>query len=134
MEMKRWNNISEIRKYFSFEPGEQLEKIRSELKNKLKQFHLDTTNGEYKNTEQQENYETANSALEFVDEILSSNLPAGTQALVEVIHDQNTVLQELISKTQEESALVLKKQNFLTQEEKVSKSPFGKELSRISPL
>jgi len=60
--------------------------------------------------------------LEFVDEILSSNLPAGTQALVEVIHDQNTVLQELISKTQEESALVLKKQNFLTQEEKVSKA------------
>ena len=74
-----------------------------ELKNKLKQFHLDTTNGEYKNTEQQENYETANSALEFVDEILPSNLPAGTQALVEVIHDQNTVLQELISRVQTHS-------------------------------
>lgn len=110
--MKKWKNISEIRKHFSFEPGDQLEKTRLELKKKLKEFHPDTTNGKFKDSEQQEKYETANSALEFVDKKLSSNLPAGTQALVEVFHDQNTVLQELLSKTQEESALALRQQIF----------------------
>lgn len=72
---KKFSSIEEIKSYFGID-NDTVEDIRKELRKRIKEFHPDTTNGDFKSIEQQERYESLSNAIQFLDDegVNNSNL------------------------------------------------------------
>lgn len=83
---KKFSSIEEIKSYFGID-NDTVEDIRKELRKRIKEFHPDTTNGEFKSIEQQERYDNLSNAIQFLDNegLNNSNLILSKNELTSLI-------------------------------------------------
>jgi hypothetical protein len=72
-----WNSVDQIRSAFGLPPDmTDLREIRRLLRTRLRDIHPDSTDGEFKSAEIEQEFHDTQSAIDFIDRQLTTGLPA----------------------------------------------------------